>query len=287
MVSERNADKPSYEEYSRWYYEKFLTDLEDGAAERWHEQVTYAGARRLEESPFWQQLQKSLPEWDATFRAEHENYPLLELAQQPQRIGTKSFESALTKAFRWNVLENGRWPRPPRRSPSTASDVAEDVLDDPGLWYGPHNWLADFPDVFRVRLITTYFDGVRYLSEKVRELAHQTTSTPPKLQPRASLDGYHASHIWVYHDLNTFAYDTRDDVTVQVRLEIQVTTFMQASIINMLHRVYEGWRLTGPPRDWQWDHENPAFSVNYLGNTLHYLEGMIVLARDKEDLTND
>ena len=50
----------------------------------------------------------------------------------------------------------------------------------------------------------------------------------------------------------------------------------------MLHRVYEKWRLSGTPLNWEWDYRNPAFSVNYLGSTLHYLEGMIVLARDQE-----
>ena len=68
---------------------------------------------------------------------------------------------------------------------------------------------------------------------------------------------------------------------MQVRLEVQVTTTIQATISEMLHRVYENWRLTGPPPDWEWDHRNPAFSVNYLGSTLHYLEGMIVMARDQ------
>ena len=281
MVSELNSDKPPYERYSKWYYETFLSDLEDGRAERWHEQVTAAGARRLEASEFWQQLHKSLPAWDTDFRAEHEDYPLLELAQQPQQIHAKSFESALNKAFRLNVRQNNNWPSPPTRSPSTANGLTIDTHDDPRLWYGPNNWLTDFPDIFRVRLITTYFDGVRYLVDRVRDLAEQTTSRPPELDLKASLDGYHAAHIEVYHNLDTIDYDTRDFVDVQVKLEIQVTTFIQASIIDLLHRVYQSWRLTGPPLDWQWDHHNPAFSVNYLGSTLHYLEGMIVLTRDQ------
>ena len=58
-----------------------------------------------------------------------------------------------------------------------------------------------------------------------------------------------------------------------------MTTAIQATISDVLHRVYEEWRLSGPPENWEWDYRDPAFSVNYLGSTLHYLEGMIVLAR--------
>ena len=235
----------------------------------------------MEASDFWQQLQTSLLAWDASFRAGHEGYPLLVVAQQPQQIEKKLFESVVNKSFRWNVLENSDWPDPPRESPSTASKLGERDSDDPQLWFGPNNWLDDFPDIFRVRLTTTYFDGVGYLAEKVRELAEQTTSATPKLRFLASLDGYHAAHLWVYHELDTFDYETRDPVSVQVRLEVQVTTTIQATISKMLHGVYENWRLIGRPLDWEWDHQSPAFSVNYLGSTLHYLEGMIVTARNQ------
>ena len=137
------------------------------------------------------------------------------------------------KAFRWNVLENAIWPAPPEKAPSSAAGVKEPDPDDMRLWFGPNNWLTDFPDIFRTRLITTYFDGVRYLAGKVKELAEQTTTPPPKLRFMASLDGYHAAHLWVYNKLETFDYDTGDIIPVQVRLEIQVTTAIQASISDV------------------------------------------------------
>ena len=276
-----SSDKPSHEEYTQWYNRWFEDDLESGGAEQWYEVITDAGLRRLEESDFWQKLQDSMHLWDASFMADHEGYPLFGATQQPKEIGKKSFQSVLNKSFRWNVLRNGNWPDPPVKSPSTVPKADELDPHDPLAWFGPHNWLTDFPDIFRTRLSTTYFDGVGYLAEKVKELAQQTTLESPCLRLRAGPDGYHAAHIWIYHPLDTFDYENRDHVSVPVRLEIQVTTAIQSTISDMLHHVYEDWRLTGPPPNWEWDHNNPAFSVNYLGNTLHYIEGMIVIARER------
>ena len=273
-------ERPDFESYMDWYNRRFQDDLDDGRAEQWHEQVTVKGVNDLQGSSFWAELQNQLPVWNATFKAEHDDYDLL-APDQPKDIGSKSFRSSVNKAFRWNVLNNEVWGLPPEKRPSSAPSDGDPDPEDVAYWYGPHNWIQDFPDVFRIRLVTMYFDGVRFLAEKVRELAESTTENPPELRYIASLDGYHAAHIWVYHPLTVLDYDTRDFVPVQVRLEIQVTTTIQAAIVQMLHRVYEDWRVNGVPDAWEWDYENPAFSVNYLGSTLHYLEGMIVMARQQ------
>ena len=276
-------DKPTYEDYTNWYNRKFQSDLDDGAAEQWYETVTDAGIIRLNNSDFWQHIKSQLSSWNAAYSADHNGYPLLIEGEQPVSVGKKSFQSVLNKSFRWNILENNRFPNPPERSPSTAYSGDDYDPDDPDRWFGPSNWLVDFPDIFRTRLTTVYFDGVGYLAEQIMELANLTTSKPPEVHFRASLDGYHAGHLWVYNQLNTLSYENRESVSLQVRLEIQVTTTIQATISKMLHRIYEDWRLTGAPLNWEWDHRSPAFSVNYLGSTLHYLEGMIVAARDQKE----
>ena len=276
---------PDHETYEDWYLLRFHDDLKDGRAEQWHEQVTVKGVNDLQGSSFWTKLQAQLPVWNAIFKAEHDNYDLL-APDQPKDIGAKSFRSSVIKAFRWNVLNNHAWHNEsrvvvPGQRPSSAPVGDERDSEDVRNWYGPHNWIQDFPDVFRIRLVTTYFDGVRFLAERVRDLAECTTARLPELRYIASLDGYHAAHIWAYHTLTVLDYDSREFVSVPVRLEIQVTTTIQAAIVQMLHRVYEDWRVNGVPDAWEWDYENPAFSVNYLGSTLHYLEGMIVMARQQ------
>ena len=275
------SDKPSYAKYTEWYEEWFHDDLSGGAAEQWYDQVTEIGIRRFEKSDFWRSLQKHFRLWETSFMAEHESYPLFGATQQPTEINKKSFESVLNKSYRWNVLNNDDWPDPPRKAPSTAPTTDKSDPYDSRLWFGPHNWLSDFPDIFRVRLTTTYFDGVGFLAERVRELAERTTSRPPCLRLLASRDGYHAAHVWTCQPLDMLDYENRDFVPVPVRLEIQVTTAIQDTISQMLHGVYEDWRLNGAPDNWEWDHESSGFAVNYLGSTLHYLEGMIVVARDR------
>ena len=276
-----DSEKISYEEYVDWYEGSFLVNLESGKSERWHEIVTRDGRQMLEDSAFWQQLQTGLRDWDVAFRAEHGDSPLLVLTQQPKQIETKTFNSTLNKAFRWNVLENDDWRDPPRKGPFSSLEITDRDPEDVRLWFGPHNWLVDFPDIFRVRLISSYFDGVKYLAQEIKQLAEKTTPMAPELKMKASHDGYHAAHVLVYHHLDTFPYDSMDLTSIPIRLEIQVTTTIQTSIIDLLHSVYEDWRLNGAPPNWEWDQDNPAFAVNYLGSTLHYLEGMIVMARDQ------
>ena len=283
MPNDLYSDKPTFEDYPQWCQDNLLDDLRPGrTADKWYEITTDHCIAALNRSEFWRQLQTALPDWSVEFSAEHEGYPLLAVDLQPKEIQRKSFRSAINKSFRWNILSNDNWPDPPERSPSTSPEPGETDRYDGSAWYGPKNWLLDFPDIFRTRLTTTYFDGVRYLADKVKNLAEETTSTAPELKYKASLEGYHAAHVLSYHDLDIIDYENGGLVRVQVSLEVQVVTTIQDTIINMLHSVYDNWRLNGTPPDWQWDYRNPAFSVNYLGSTLHYLEGMIVLARDQE-----
>ncbi len=282
MMPSDFEDRPSYEEYTDWYSKRFQDDLRDGLAKQWYEDVTDDSIQRLEESVFWQKLQERLSAWNESFTVIHEGFSLFGATPQPTGIKKKPFDSVLNKSFRWNVLENRTWPDPPERLQSTASKSDERYPDHPRFWSGPHNWLDTFSDIFRVRLTTTYFDGVRYLAENVKELAEQITSDPPEWQLHASHDGYHAAHLGISHRLDILDYENNDPVPVRIQLEIQVTTTIQETINELLHRVYADWRVNGRPHDWEWDHRDPAFSVNYLGSTLHYLEGMIVMARDEK-----
>ena len=282
MVSESRPDKPTFEEYPGWYIRHFQDDLESSIVEQWYEQVTGLGLRMWEGSEFWRALQENLPQWNTTFESEHQGYSLLNTTHTAQPIQCKLFKSSLSKSFRKNIIENTNWPHPP----TELLEGMQGEVDphDRTLWYSPDNWLTRFSDIFRTRLITTYFDGVSYLAERIYSLAEQTTPSPPQLQPRASHEGYHAVHVDVYRPIDIRDYENSDDVSVRVGLEIQVTTTIQETIGDMLHRVYDSWRMVDLPLGWEWDLGNPAFSVNYLGSVLHYLEGMIVVARDQRGL---
>ena len=277
-----SSDPPDAEEYSDWYLEQFGDDLFGRVTEQWYQDVTDLGCHSLQQSDFWQLLLRNLARWEADFRIQNQGYPLLP-AKVPETIACKPLASVIDKSYRWNVFENPDWPNPPasKRRPSTASRQEDSDRFDKAQWFGPANWLSDFPDIFRVRLVATYFDGVKFIAKRVEELATRSTSSPPEVEMKASLAGYHAAHIGVSYDMTLRQYEHRDRVPVPLHLEVQVITSIQSLIIDMLHGVYSEWRSKGRPEQWEWDHNNPAFSVNYLGNALHYLEGMIVITRDR------
>ena len=280
MPDDPGVERPDSETYPLWYYRKFQEDLDDGGAELWHDTVTAKGVRDFRNTQFWQNLQGQLSVWENDYSAEHDSYPLLS-GEQPKEMEFKSYESTVNKSFRWNVLGNQLWPAPPRDGPGSAPRVLDVDPDDVRFWFGPHNWITEFPDIFRVRFIATYFDGARYLAEKILELARECGSLSAEIRYVASPDGYHAIHVRFYHPLTYLDFENRVSTTESVCLEIQVTTTIQATIGRMLHRVYEEWRKKEPAAAWQWDHQSSEFAVNYLGSTLHHLEGMIVVARQQ------
>ena len=285
MQGDRGTDeKLSIDDYYEWHLDKFDVDLKGQRTqtEQWYKAVTDVGRLDLEQSEFWKQLQDRMPTWDRDFRTAHNNFRLL-APEQPTDIEIKPYESVLDKTYRWNCLHNTHWPYPPYPSPSTVREAAIDEDLDLCRWYGPHNWLTDFPDIFRIRLQVSYFDGVKHLAQLVRDLAAQTPAADPSdLDPRAREDGYHAVHLLVHHDVSVDDFRTREFRPVPVPLEIQIMTDTQAKIIRMLYEVYKERRVSETPSDeWQWAHGSTAFAINYLGNTLHYLEGMMVRSRDE------
>ena len=274
--------RPDAEEYPDWYLDRFGEDLSGGVIEQWYQDVTDLGLNSWKQSEFWELLQINLERWERDFRIENQGYPLL-AAKIPSEIDSKTLKSVVDKSYRWNVSENTDWPNPPysQRRPSTASYHEEPDRFDKAQWFGPANWLSDFPDIFRVRLVTTYFDGVTFLAERIKQLARRSTLRDPEVETKASLSGYHAAHVGIFHDTTLRQYENRDKVSVQVKMEIQVITAVQDMMMEMLHEVYSGWRSKRPPHQWEWDHNSTEFSVNYLSNALHYLEGMVVKARDR------
>ena len=69
---------------------------------------------------------------------------------------------------------------------------------------------------------------------------------------------------------------------------MQITTQLQEVIRKLLHKHYESRRKRTTPDElkWQWDYKSDEFSANYLGHILHYIEGMIMEVRDKQEGKN-
>lgn len=283
---DQERDKPTRDEYENWYEEQGFADLNGGLVEKWYIDQRDRAATKIGNSAFWNEFLENLSDWDAEFTGRHPEYPLLENVEQSKgdlrEIEMKGFKSVVDKSYRWNIRQNESFRDPPSdKPPSTAPKRQEDLgAEKEECWFGPHNWFRDFPDIFRTRIVVTYFDGVNFLAEKMLALAKRTTSRSAIHRPRGGHDGYHAVHVGTYHELDMESYERGNLESIALQLEIQITTTIQATINSLLHKVYERDRSDEDAKDWEWDKDHPVFSVNYLGSTLHYLDGMIVNARE-------
>ena len=275
-------DPPSAEDYLDWYEEKFADALLDSKVVNWYQDTTDLGKLSWKASEFWKLLPVNLERWKEEFGLHHQGYPLMAAAAF-EDVHVKPLESVINKSYRWNVLDNPDFPNPPvtRRRPSAAPQGRESDREDRSQWYGPGNWLSDFPDIFRTRLVVLYFDGVRFLADELEGLARRQGSRPPDLDVKASHTGYHAMHVGAFHRTDLRESEHGDSAPIDIQLEMQVITFTQNMIMDIIHGVYAEARSSDAASGWEWDSDDPAFSANYLGNTLHYLEGMIVTARNQ------
>ena len=282
MPGRFGVDAPDASDYPEWYEEKFAEDLFGSKVSNWYQDETDLGRLEFEKTEFWQLMLVNLERWERSFQATNQGYSLL--ASRPSEdIAVKPLDSVVDKSYRWNVLDNPDFPDPPstKRRASTAPREGRLDRDEKSHWFGPVNWFSDFPDIFRARLLAVYFDGVQFLADNIKDLASRHSSRDPDLEMKASHAGYHAAHIGVFHEMLFRESEYGDRLSVHFQMEVQVITSIQNMIMGMLHDVYAGSRSEKTSSNWEWDLNSPEFSVNYLGNTLHYLEGMIVIARDR------
>lgn len=266
------ATKPeSLDEYRKWLHEKHGIQI-DLQEKNHYLAVAAAIQNQFSNGPFWQEFAfgRTLRNFDERYRLQHNDYPLVLDTDRPPSLLTKRFESFLSKSFRINVLQNRHWPGPPK------------WLGKDG-WILPDNWFVRINDIVRTCFTVKYFDGVRFLVDRMSELArHHELWLETSFQARD--EGYYAAHLYVSFEAEVV---TRDWATQRIRptVELQITTQLQEVIRQMLHRHYEHRRmLTAKPDDrWKWEHTSREFATNYLGHILHYLEGMIVEIRDRRD----
>lgn len=216
----------------------------------------------LVDSDFWSGLADELREAEATYRLECDGFPLMHSNDLPE-VSVKSYESALLKTFRHNVLENENFPEVPH----------------------DHEWLLPIPeyfaklgDVVRTRFVVKYADGVEFLAERLRNRAESMGFTF-HLSWAARIEGYYAAHIRLGRTVNLPKMDW-DTAAMDMAYEFQITTQLQEVILRLTHYNYEARRVKPfdelTPKPWQWDFAAPEFSANYLGHILHYLEGVIL-----------
>ena len=259
------VDKPlDTEKYVKWLgYRHKIVDLKEH--QRHYEKVVPKMNQQFANSPFWVQWSSNLREFNDEFRSDT-GYPLLSPLDIPN-LEPKEWENFLDKTHRKNVITNPNWPKPP-----------------PGGWILPNNWFSKINDIIRTSVVVKYLDGVDFLIKRTNSLCKQHKKEEANCDFEAKAEGYYAAHMYIAEEFEipTSGWDTEK---VRGTVEIQITTQIQEVIRSLLHKYYEETRSRILPESemvWQWRYESPEFTTYYLGHILHYVEGMIMAAREKE-----
>lgn len=256
--------KPENEkEFKKWLKSELGFDIDEKYV-YYYNTVIKQLKTDFEYSEFWIALLNELNEINDKYYI-NKGVHLLIPVNKPE-IYTKSLESVIIKAFRKNILNNEDYPKPPQQG-----------------WVTPDNWFESINDIIRTTITVKYLDGVEFMINEMAMLCKSkglifTSSF------EAKEEGYYAAHsgILMSFSIPDLAFSP---TTKKMNVEIQVTTQIQEVIKTLLHKHYEVKRKINLPRDykWQWDHKSPEFIPNYLGHIIHYVEGMIIEIRDKEN----
>jgi len=257
--------KPRFEEYPKWMKKQFGKKLAANS-ETYYRSVANIVRADFSDSGFWKELLRSMPMFRDEYLVET-SYPLfIQVGPALEtKLEIKPFDSFLRKTYRKNILNNKNWPEEP-----------------PSGWITPDNWYSKINDMVRTLFAVKYLDGVKFLVDKIESLGQQH-GLECRVDFEAKEEGYYAAHVYVTPQfvIPTMSWKTEQ---TSVDIEMQITTQLQEVIRQLLHKYYAEKRceLRAELLKWQWDYKCDEFSANYLGHVLHYVEGMIMEIRDKE-----
>jgi hypothetical protein len=259
----RNDIKPqNLEEFKTWFENKFSYNPHNYG--HYYNAATQLLHKSFINSHFWEFVKKELPNINDTYKIQ-KGYQLLTKVDPPE-IYIKSLDSLLIKAYRKNILNNPQFPDPP--------------IDG---WVTPNNWFANINDILRTTIVVKYLDGVEFLLQRLAQIAIDC-SCKLEYSLEAREEGYYAAHGGLKISLDLIEENFQPSAQI-LNIEIQVTTELQEIIKALLHKHYERNRKNVKPKNykWQWDYQCDEFASNYLGHIVHYVEGMIVEIRDKQN----
>jgi hypothetical protein len=217
-------------------------------------------------STFWSDIIRSMQTYNEEYMLQT-SYPLFVNPATPPSLCIKSYDSFVLKTFRDNIARNPLWPAPPE-----------------GGWLLPSNWISRGNDIVRTCFVVKYLDGVEFLIKKLISMAGTHTLECKKYYV-AGTDGYYAAHVYVRTRFEVPCIDF-DTEKVDISVELQITSQLQEAIRKLLHQHFEKRRsmISSPDTEWQWNYKCEEFSTNYLGHILHYVEGMIMEIRDRNEM---
>jgi hypothetical protein len=249
-------------DYKTWLQKMY--NVESTSLNRtYYESVSNKILIEFMKSDFWQAVPAELERLDQKYFITEDYHHFTANFRPDMKL--KPFSSFLEKTFRKNIVENENWPNEPK-----------------GGWILPESWYSEIGDIVRTMFVVKYLDGVSFFVANFSDLLSKH-DMPVTVDYEAREEGYYAAHLSTEYECE-IPKESWDTKRVRVKIEMQVTTQLQEVIKNLLHKYYEGRRLTTKASEvkWQWDYRSEEFATNYLGHILHYVEGMIMDIRQKQ-----
>lgn len=251
------------EQYKKWLKDELKTNITNRHKTH-YDSVTKNVRTDFENSDFWTELIKNLKEYNDEYHIKNK-YDLIPFDFKPEVL-IKEYDRFFQKIFRKNILDRENWSTEP----------------DSG-WILPDNWFTKINDSIRTEIVVKYLDGIEFIKDKIESLCKKYRQDC-ETTFEARLEGYYAFHINTSQmfEIPKMNYDTE---IVKIPIEIQITTQLQEVIRKLLHKYYKEKRkqIEKNSKDWMWDYECDEFATNYLGHILHYVEGMIMEVRKKQE----
>lgn len=246
--------------YVVWASENIGSTFDD-ATKRNYESNSAVALLAVQQHDFFDGLSEFLRGQQEVYRAK-KNSDLF-MGEVDVTLVQKSYESAVNKSFRHNVIWNYSWPGEPE-----------------GGWVTHKNWFAVLKDIIRGTVVCKYIDGPRHLAERLEERAN-SLGLSSYYSSKQRDEGYYAYHFYV--KIPVELSDMRwKPTSVDLEVELQLTTQLQEVLYNITHRYYEHNRShrSADPSAWKWEVSSPRFRAGYLGHTLHLLEAIILELRE-------
>lgn len=256
--------KPSYDNYKDWLRNNHGIIINKNT-EKQYRRITSKIKSDFEKGAFWLEFTRNIKEYNDEYYSKRE-YDLFMPQFEPE-VKIKPFESLLLKTYRKNILNNKNWPNKPVNG-----------------WIFPDNYYSNINDIIRTLIVVKYLDGVEFIIEKLKLISESNRITFKEFY-EAREEGYYAAHIYIEEQFvipPTKGLETED---VNISIEIQIATQIQEVLKELLHKYYSIKRkeIIKEEKKWQWDYKNEEFTVNYLGHMLHYIDGMIMEVRERQE----
>jgi ppGpp synthetase/RelA/SpoT-type nucleotidyltranferase len=239
-----------------------------GAAERMYKQNAIVALSAVQNHAFFRGIDEFLADCEAKY--ESETGADLLMGGESIKLEQKSYNSAVNKAYRYNYVQNRKFPKEPNDG-----------------WQTPDNWFTKLNDIIRGTIVCKYIDAPNFLAERLHEYA-DAHSLKSEYVSQQRDEGYYAFHYYLKVPVDLMDRSL-NAMPVSLQVEIQITTQLQEILYKITHRYFENTRnqKVADRIAWKWDVTSNKFKSGYLSHTLHLLEAIIVELRDSKMMNDE